>query len=36
MNNTKLFLVALIGWLGLLLTVFLYFVAISGIIALVN
>jgi hypothetical protein len=33
-NKIKLFLIALVGWLGLLFTAFIYYVAIAGIIAL--
>ena len=34
MSRFKFFIVALIGWLGLLFTFFVYCVAIAGIIAL--
>jgi len=34
MSKFKLFLIALIGWLGLLFTAFVYYVAIAGIIKL--
>jgi len=34
MNKLKLFLIALAGWLGLLFTAFVYYVAIAGFIAL--
>jgi hypothetical protein len=34
MSKLKLFLIALIGWLGLLFTAFIYYAAIAGFIAL--